>query len=87
MDEAKFRAELEANGYTVLERTWEPGTVNDSHAHDFSARLLCLEGSMEVTTSGTTQSCQPGDKIEVMAGVVHREVVGPEGVRLLVGRR
>ena len=71
----------------MLERTWEPGTVNDSHAHDLSARLLCLEGGMEVSTPDGTQRCQPGDTIAVTTGVVHREVVGPEGVRLLVGRR
>ncbi len=87
MNEADFRTEIEAQGYTLNERTWEAGVVNDTHTHPFSAKLLCVDGSIELTTPDGTFTCRSGDRIDVDAGVEHREVVGPQGVRLLVGRK
>ena len=87
MNEATFRAELEAEGYAVGEVTWEAGLVNDTHTHDFSAKVMCVEGSISLTTPAGEKLCQPGDWVEVAAGVEHREAVGPDGVRLLVGRK
>ena len=87
MNEAEFRAELESDGYTVNEVTWEAGLINDSHTHDFSAKLMCVAGSVQITTPKGEFSCTPGDRLKVSAGTGHREVVGPEGARLVAGRK
>ncbi len=87
MNAAEFRAELERGGYTIREVTWEAGRVNDSHAHDFDAKLMCVAGSVQITTPDGEFSCKPGDRLDVAVGTVHREVTGPEGARLVVGRK
>lgn len=88
VDETVFRAALARDGYAepVLVE-WAPGQVNDTHSHDFAARALVLDGGFELTVDGRTRSLRAGDTFAVPAGVVHEEVVGPSGARLLSGRK
>ncbi|MBT6273935.1 MAG: hypothetical protein HOI95_07360 [Chromatiales bacterium] len=86
MTEAQFRAELEAGGYAIQEVTWDAGKVNPKHTHDFSARLMCLEGTVRITTADADRQCAVGDTIEITALTEHTEEIGREGVRLLIGR-
>ena len=88
MDESSFRSEVAAQGYgepTVVE--WAPGTVNESHSHDFGATILVLSGAITVTTEAGTTTCEVGDRFALEPGVAHTEEVGAEGVRFLVGRK
>ncbi len=89
MDEASFKAKAEAEGYgNFAIRDWEPGLVNEMHTHDFSASILVLAGELTVTCEdGSTKTCRAGDTNSLTAGIPHAEVVGPEGVRFISGRK
>ena len=89
MDEKAFRAAREAEGYTqfaVVE--WEPGRVNETHTHDFTASAFLLDGRITVETADESTTCRAaGDTFTLGAGIPHREVVGPDGVKFLVARK
>lgn len=89
MDEATFRAKAESEGYGDFAiRDWEPGLTNDMHTHDFSASILVLEGELTVTCEdGSTKTCRAGDTNSLAAGIPHTELVGPEGVKFISGRK
>jgi quercetin dioxygenase-like cupin family protein len=87
MDETAFRAEQARRGRTEFHlRDWAPGTVNDTHTHDFAAAVLVLAGEITVETEAGTTTCRAGDTFALDAGVPHTERVGPDGVRFLSAR-
>ena len=88
MNEAQFKQDLTDNGYgaaEVIER--EAGYNNDMHTHDFGASVFILEGEITVTTEEKSTTCRAGDTFALDAEVLHRETIGDQGVRLLLGRR
>lgn len=88
MDEQAFRADLATRGYeTFVTREWEPGLVNDTHTHDFTAAALVLDGEIRIETESETCVCRAGDTFELAAGIPHKEIIGPQGVTFLVGRK
>ena len=82
-----FRAELIEQGYQVGERDWEPGHVNHMHSHPFDARGLVTRGSFTVTHAEGAKTYGPGDQFRLEADIEHEEVIGPEGVSFISGRR
>lgn len=86
-DARGFRAQAEADGYTVVEKRMAPGTVNPDHSHPFDARLLITDGEISVSVDGETTTCRAGDVFELDANRTHSEVIGPEGVCYLAARR
>ena len=50
-------------------------------------QLLVTQGEISVTVDGETTTCRAGDRFALEANRVHSEVVGPEGVSYVVGRR
>ena len=88
MDQDAFKAGLRARGYeTFLTREWAPGLINDTHSHEFSAAALVLDGEIRIETAEETCICRPGDTFELGAGIPHKEIIGPQGVKFLVGRK
>jgi quercetin dioxygenase-like cupin family protein len=88
MDRAAFEAELGEKGYgEVVDRRMEPRALNPTHAHEFDARLLVLEGAMTIATEGGERTYSAGDIFEMPAGRRHSETAGPDGARYLAGRR
>ena len=88
MEEAEFRRQLEADGYTEIRLLdWPANTFNDTHTHDFDARVLIRAGEISVTTDAGTVTCGPGDSNALSAGTPHTEMVGPDGVRFLAGTK
>jgi len=88
MTEAEFRRLLADEGYGEPARVaWEANLVNDSHAHDFDARILVIEGRITVDCDGDAVTCGPGDSRALAAGTPHVETIGPQGVTFLAGRR
>ena len=88
MDQQAFKAAREAEGFTeFLIREWEPGKVVDTHSHDFTAAVLVLEGEFTVDYDDGPTTYRPGDSCVVEAGTRHKETVGAEGVKFLVGRK
>ena len=82
-----FRAELIEQGYEVGEREWEAGHVNPMHSHPFDARGLILKGTFTMTHAEGAKTYGPGDQFRLEADIEHEEVIGPEGVKFISGRR
>jgi len=89
MDEQAFRKQLAEEGYSEPRLVeWEPGTFNDTHTHDFSAKVMVLDGEITVTCDdGRRTTCRAGDTFQLAAGTPHKEDIGAEGVRFLAGRK
>jgi quercetin dioxygenase-like cupin family protein len=89
MDEQAFRKTLAEEGYAegrVVE--WGPNHFNDTHVHDFSAKVLVLDGEITVACEdGRTTTCRAGDTFQLAAGTPHLERIGAAGVRFLSGRK
>jgi len=83
-----YAAEARAAGFDeVLERRWSPGTVLDTHTHDFAVRALVVQGELWLTLGDETRHLRPGDRFTLDANVPHSERYGPEGAIYWVARR
>ncbi len=88
MNRTTFEAELSEQGYgEVVDRRMEPDTVNPTHAHEFDARLLVVEGAMTIASEGGERTYHASEIFEMPAGCRHSETAGPDGARYLAGRR
>ena len=88
MDTQTFEAGLAADGYKEIEtKRYEPRPANGEHGHHFSVRGLILDGAFTITLEGKPTTYRPGDMFEVTEGRMHFEEIGPEGVRLMVGKK
>lgn len=86
--QAAFRADLLSAGFTeIVEREMAPGCVLDDHQHAWDARLLVTAGEVRLRRAGQTEHYRPGQWCEVPRDEIHAEVYGPQGCRLLIGRR
>ena len=75
-----FRAEALAAGYdAALERRWAPGTVVETHTHEFDADAVVTQGEMWLTCAGATRHLRPGDTFSLANGTPHAEAYGPQG--------
>lgn len=84
----RFAAAARADGFDeVLERSWAPGTVLDTHTHDFGVRALVVRGEMWLTVGEATQHLRSGDPFVLDADVPHAERYGPDGATYWVARR
>lgn len=83
-----FAADARARGFDeVLERRWAPGTVLDTHTHDFGVDAIVTQGEMWLGCGGKTRHLRPGDRFALEARVPHDERYGPEGATYWVARR
>ena len=88
MDTGTFEAALKADGYAEIEiKTYQPHPANGEHGHHFSVRGLVLDGAFTVIQDHTAVTYRPGESFAVPAGHLHAEAIGPEGARVLVGRK
>ena len=85
----QFRTAALARGFDeVLERQWQPGTVLDTHTHDFSVDALVVQGEMWLTVVGKpVQHLLPGDHFHLQPEVPHEERYGPQGALYWVARK
>jgi mannose-6-phosphate isomerase-like protein (cupin superfamily) len=85
---AQFEADARARGYDeVIERSWQPGTVLDSHAHDFDVDAIVVQGEMWLTVGDETRHMRAGDRFGLARGIPHSERYGDEGATYWVARR
>jgi quercetin dioxygenase-like cupin family protein len=88
MNQDTFEAELKSAGYTDIEtKALDPRPANHGHAHDYDIRGLVLEGTFIVIRDGEGVPHHRGDVFAVPAGKSHQEEIGPDGARILVGRK
>jgi len=87
MNRGEFEADLRREGYELREGEIEPNVHRGSHAHEFDARLLVLEGSITLVLGADRCTYRAGDSCSLAAGTMHEEHTEAEGVRYLAGRR
>lgn len=61
----------------------EPNAGIPMHAHPHEQIGLVLEGEIEMTISGDTCTCRPGDAYTIPGDVPHQGMAGPEGCLVL----
>ena len=57
------------------------------HAHDYDIRGLVLDGIFIVAQDNKPVTYRAGDVFFVVAGTSHTEEIGPQGAKILVGRK
>jgi hypothetical protein len=88
MNESDFEAQLKADGYQeteLQELVARPG--KGRHRHHFAVRGLVLSGSFLVTQDSDPVTYGLGQTFSVAEGELHDESIGPDGARVLVGRK
>ena len=85
--EAFKTKQLEAGFDEVIERTWQPNTVLDTHTHPFAVDALVVQGEMWLTVNGQTQHLLPQDRFTLARDVAHEELYGAEGATYWVARK
>jgi quercetin dioxygenase-like cupin family protein len=84
----EFEAKARAQGCDeVVERTWAPSTVIDTHTHPFAVRALVVAGEMWHTVGDDVRHHLPGDEFTLEREVPHAERYGADGATYWVGRR
>ena len=65
----------------VAEFEIEPETEGESHYHSsVSEQCICLQGHLQIKVNGgAVHSLQPGEKIEIPAGIGH-QVINNDGI-------
>lgn len=85
---ADFERRARAAGFTeVLERRWAPGTVVETHTHDFAVEALVIEGELWLTVGEDTRHLRRGDRFTLDRAVPHAERYGDAGAAYWVARR
>jgi quercetin dioxygenase-like cupin family protein len=88
MQQDAFEAELKSAGYVEIEtKAIEPRPANTAHAHDYDIRGLVLDGVFIVAQDNEPMTYRAGDVFFVVAGKSHTEEIGPQGTKILVGRK
>ena len=88
MNATDFEAQLKAEGYTEIEaKSYAPRPANGEHAHHFSVRGMVLDGAFTVSRQNKAVTYRTGDTFAVAEGELHFEEIGPEGARVMTGRK
>jgi quercetin dioxygenase-like cupin family protein len=86
-DIASFENKLAEQGYQVATKSMEPSLVLDDHTHDVEILGLVTSGEITITVKGEATRYGVGDEFTMALGQLHSEVIGPDGVSFVVGRR
>ena len=88
MQASDFEAELRSGGYVEIEtKSIDPRPANDAHAHGYDIKGLVLDGLFTVIRDGQPVPHRAGDIFAVSAGKAHAEEIGPQGAKVLVGKK
>jgi len=88
MQQDVFEAELKSAGYVEIEtKALDPRPANNGHVHYYDIRGLVLDGIFIVKQDEKPVTYRAGDVFAVAAGRSHTEEIGPQGARILVGRK
>jgi hypothetical protein len=84
----EFKADHLAQGFDdVLERSYGPDVVVDSHTHPFSVKALVVQGEMWLTEGTETRHLRAGEGFELDRKVPHSERYGSQGAVYWAARR
>ena len=83
-----FQQQALAEGFDeVLERSWEPHLVLDTHTHPFAVKARVTAGQMWLSTGSQKRYLTPGDEFTLARDQAHAEHYGPEGATYWVARK
>ena len=88
-DVEAIRQILAAEGLHGYRWSNGPGDVYGIHSHSYSKVIHVVNGSITFGLPDTDEkvTLNPGDRLNLPAGVAHNAVVGPEGVSCLEAHR
>ena len=87
MTREQFEADLKADGYQILYGGFRANHVNPDHSHPWHARVMVIGGEITITRDGKPEKFRAGDSCSVPANYPHSEIVGPQGVAYIAGRK
>ncbi len=88
LDFKTFESQALGKGYDeVLERTWPPDAIVESHTHPFAVKARVVRGEMWLTVGPDTRHLQAGDEFTLTRDEPHAERYGPSGATYWVARR
>ena len=88
MDQREFEEQLRTDGYQEIElQELAPRPGKGRHRHLFAVRGLVLSGTFLVTQRDDPVVYGPGQVFTVAHGELHDESIGPDGARVVVGRK
>ncbi|GMH36277.1 hypothetical protein BSKO_04145 [Bryopsis sp. KO-2023] len=77
-------SKLRKEGYQTMCYTFHPGTIFPDHSHGCDKKDSIISGKFLFRMDGETVVLEPGDMVEVPAGVTHyAEVVGDDPVEFV----
>ena len=81
LTEENMRKKLKLQGYSCTRYIFPPGTDFPDHTHGITKKDSIVSGQFRFSIFGKEVILQPGDMVEVPAGVVHNaSVVGSDSV-------
>ena len=88
MDRQKFEDQLKADGFQEIEsKELAPRDPQGRHRHPFEVRGMVLSGNFSVAQTCDFVVYDPGEIYSVAEGELHDESIGPEGAKVVYGRR
>jgi quercetin dioxygenase-like cupin family protein len=87
--EAALRGRLAADGYQVVRWSSEPDTGYPPHLHIYPELIWVVSGSLAVLLPAEDRllALEPGDRVDLPAGLVHGTLAGPDGAVYLLATR
>ena len=88
MNVSDFEAQLKIDGYTEVEtQALAPRPGKGRHRHHFAIRGLIVSGTFVVLQEQEPVTYSAGQIFAVDEGKLHDEWIGPDGAKLVVGRK
>ena len=88
-DEETIRKILAEEGLHGYRWSNAPGDVYSAHSHSYNKVIHVVSGSITFGLPATDEkvTLNPGDRLNLPAGVSHNATVGPEGVACIEAHR
>ncbi|MBU3723916.1 MAG: cupin [Burkholderiaceae bacterium] len=88
MQQQEFLASIRQNGFAdPVELIREANGFLDTHEHPFEARVLVIDGQIEIGSKQSSRVYQAGETFHLEKNEPHWERYGPQGVRYLSARK
>lgn len=77
-DEKTVRNTIDGAGWSYQSWTDPPGSHHPPHDHPYGHRVLCRSGWIEFTVEDEDYRLEPGDTLDLPAGVTHEATSSPD---------
>lgn len=85
MKQKELRNNLEKKFRKVYVWTDKPKEIYEKHSHNYDAKLIILEGSMELKVEERDLILKKGSEVEINKHKEHSAIIGKNGCKYLVG--